>query len=204
MRDLLSGTHDLIDRAGRGDGAARQELLERYRGYLRRMIEIRLDSRLARRVDPSDVVQETLFEASRRLDDYLRERPLPFYGWLRQLANERVIDAHRRHLIARRRNISMEKRELAIPDASAEQLLQTLMAADTSPSGHLMRQERHERLESALASLSQRDREVVVMRHLEQLSTAEIAAMLEISEAAVKSRLLRALIRLKDQMVRST
>ena len=98
----------------------------------------------------------------------------------------------------------MEKRELAIPDASAEQLLQTLMAADTSPSGHLMRQERHERLESALASLSTRPRGRRDAAPRAAQAPAEIAAMLEISEAAVKSRLLRALIRLKDQMVRST
>jgi RNA polymerase sigma-70 factor (ECF subfamily) len=200
MADLLSGTHDLIDRAGRGDEVARHQLLERYRDYLRRMVAVRLDRRVAARVDPSDVVQETLVEAARRLDDYLRDRPLPFYGWLRGLAGERVIDAHRRHVAARRRSVTLEHRDPDLPDASADELVRRLFADDTSPSRHLMRQERHERLKTALASLSQRDREVLVMRHLEQLSTAEIAAMLELSEAAVKSRLLRALLRMRDQM----
>jgi RNA polymerase sigma-70 factor, ECF subfamily len=200
MTDLHSGTYELIDRAGQGDEAARRQLLERYRGYLKRMVAVRLDRRLAARVDPSDVVQETLVEAARRLDDYLRDRPLPFYAWLRGLAGERVIDTHRRHVTTQRRSVTLEHRDLDLPDASADQLVRRLLAADTSPSNHLMRQERHERLKAALASLPQRDREVVVMRHLEQLSTVEIAAMLEISEPAVKSRLLRALIRMREQM----
>lgn len=200
MSDLLSGTHELINGAHRGDEAARQQLLERYRDYLRRMVAVRLDRRLAARVDASDVVQETLVEAARRLDDYLRERPIPFYGWLRQLAGERIVDTHRRHVSALRRSVTLEQRDLDLPDASADELVRRLFTADTSPSNHLMRQERHDRLKGALASLPQRDREVLVMRHLEQLSTAEIAAMLEISEPAVKSRLLRALIRMREQM----
>jgi RNA polymerase sigma-70 factor (ECF subfamily) len=200
MTDLLSGTQVLIDRAHGGDEAARQQLLERYRDYLRRMVAVRLDRRMAARVDASDVVQETLVEAARRLDDYLRERPLPFYGWLRQLAGERIIDTHRRHVTAQRRSVALERRAPDLPDASADELVQRLFADNTSPSNHLMRQERHERLKGALASLPPRDREVLVMRHLEQLSTAEIAAMLEISEPAVKSRLLRALIRMRERM----
>jgi RNA polymerase sigma-70 factor (ECF subfamily) len=190
----------LIDRAGHGDESARHQLLERYRGYLKRMVAVRLDRRLAARVDPSDIVQETLVEAARRLDDYLRNRPLPFYGWLRGLAGERIIDTHRRHVTSQRRTVTLERRDLDLPDASADQLVRRLFAADTSPSTHLMRQERHERLKAALASLSHRDREVLVMRHLEQLSTAEIAQVLEITEPAVKSRLLRALVRMREQM----
>lgn len=200
MSDTPSGTHELIDRAGHGDEAARHQLLERYRGYLKRMVAVRLDRRLAARVDASDIVQETLVEAARRLDDYLRNRPLPFYGWLRGLAGERVIDTHRRHVTSKRRTVTLERRDLDLPDASADQLVRRLFAADTSPSNHLMRQERHERLKAALGSLSHRDREVLVMRHLEQLSTAEIAQVLEISEPAVKSRLLRALVRMREQM----
>jgi RNA polymerase sigma-70 factor (ECF subfamily) len=200
MTDLLSKTQVLIDRAHGGDEAARQQLLEHYRDYLRRMVAVRLDRRLAARVDASDVVQETLVEAARRLDDYLRERPLPFYGWLRQLAGERIVDTHRRHVTTQRRSVTLEHRDLALPDASADDLVRRLFADNTSPSNHVMRQERHERLKRALASLPQRDREVLVMRHLEQLSTTEIAAMLEISEPAVKSRLLRALIRMREQM----
>ena len=104
MSDLLSGTHDMIDRAGQGDEAARRLPLERFRDYLKSMVAVRLDRRLAMRLDPSDVVQETLVEASKRLEDYLRDRPQPFYGWLRGLAGERIIDTHRRHVTAQRRS----------------------------------------------------------------------------------------------------
>jgi RNA polymerase sigma-70 factor (ECF subfamily) len=200
MPDLLSTPYDLFDRAQRGDQAARQQLLEHYRDYLRRMVAVRLDRRLAARVDPSDVVQETLVEAAGRLDEYLRERPIPFYAWLRQLAAERVIDAHRRHVGAQRRSVTLEQHGTELPDASADRLVQRLFANDTSPSNQLMRAERHERLKAALATLPSRDREVLVMRHLEQLTIAEIAAMLEIGEPAVKSRLLRALIRMRERL----
>ena len=86
------------------------------------------------------------------------------------------------------------------PDASADQLVRRLFAADTSPSNRVIRQERHERLKGALASPPERNREVLVMRHLEQVSTAEIAAKLEISEPVVKSRILRTLIRMREQL----
>lgn len=197
---LRSASHDLIDRAQRGDQAARHLLLEHYRDELRRTVAVRLDRRLAARVDASDIVQETLVEAADRLDEYLRERPIPFVAWLRQLAGERVIDAHRRHVTAQRRSVTREHRDPDRPDPQAVEPARTLFATDTSPSNHLMREERHERLRAALATLSPQDREVVVMRHLEQLSIVEIAATLEIGESAVKSRLLRALIRMKERM----
>jgi RNA polymerase sigma-70 factor (ECF subfamily) len=190
----------MIDRAGQGDEAARPLLLDRFRDYLKRVVAVRLDRRLAARVDPSDVVQEALDKASKRLEDYFRDRPQPFYGWLKGLAGERIIDTHRQHVTVPGRSVTLEHNDLELPDASADQLVRRLFAADTSPSHHLMREERHERLKAALASLPQRDRELVVMRHLEQLSTAEIAAMLEISEPVVKSRLLRAMIRMREEM----
>src|SRR5437867_2294662 len=99
-------TEELLDRVGRGDGAARQQLLTRHRRRLRRMIAVRMDRRMAARVDPSDVVQETLAEADTKLPGYLRSRPLPFYPWLRQLAIERLIDLHRRHIQARKRSVT--------------------------------------------------------------------------------------------------
>ena len=98
MTEATRMTESLIDQARQGDGAARLSLLERYRDYLRRMVAVRLDRRLAPRVDASDVVQETLALASRRMDDYLRDQPLPFLGWLRQLAAESIKDTHRRHI----------------------------------------------------------------------------------------------------------
>src|SRR5262245_8049497 len=110
-------TEQLLAQASHGDAAARSQLLQRHRGRLKRMVAVRADPRLAARVDPSDVVQETLAEANARLDAYLRDRPLPFYPWLRQLAQQRLIDLHRRHVRARRRSVTRE--EVDLPDRSA-------------------------------------------------------------------------------------
>src|SRR5262245_28661520 len=102
-------TEQLLDDASRGDAGARGRLLELHRERLRRMVAVRLDRRLAARLDPSDVVQETLAEAAARLDAYLRDRPLPFYPWLRRLAEERLADAYRQHLRAGRRSVAREE-----------------------------------------------------------------------------------------------
>src|SRR5437870_3588834 len=104
-------TEELLRRAGEGDAVARGALLDRHRRRLRQMIACRMDPRLAARLDPSDVVQETLAEADRRLDGYLNERPLPFYPWLRKLAWDRLVEQHRRHLRARRRSVLREQAE---------------------------------------------------------------------------------------------
>src|SRR5438105_15692238 len=109
-------TEHLLERVAAGDCAARDQLLRRHRHRLGRMVAVRFDPRLAARVDPSDVVQETLAEAAANLDRYLQDRPLPFYPWLRQLAQRRLIDLHRRHVQARRRSVT---REVGLPDHSA-------------------------------------------------------------------------------------
>src|SRR3954467_13519763 len=113
-------TDELLRRAGEGDDPARQELLVRHRARLRSMVAVRMDRRLAARVDPSDVVQDALAEAQRTMDDYLRDRPLPFYPWLRRLAWERLIQLHRQHVEAGRRSLLRERgMEPALPDQSA-------------------------------------------------------------------------------------
>src|SRR5262245_2668134 len=112
-------TDELLADATRGDADARQRLLTRHRARLRRMVEVRLDRRLAARVDASDVVQEALADAARKLDGYLRDRPLPFYPWLRRLAWERLVKVHRRHLHAGRRSVRREEPGLlALPEES--------------------------------------------------------------------------------------
>lgn len=198
--ELTSGTERLIERAAGGDDAARHELLDRYRAHLRRMVATRLDRRMTPRVDPSDVVQETLIDAARRLDGYLADRPLPFFGWLRQLAGERIVDAHRRHLLAQRRSVARESHPAELSEDSALELGRWLVADDTSPSNRLHQRERLERVMGALAALSPRDREVLVMRHLEQLPAAEIAEALGITAGAVEVRLFRALVRLRGRL----
>jgi RNA polymerase sigma-70 factor (ECF subfamily) len=192
-------TDQLLRRIEEGDAAARELLLARHRDRLRRMVALRLDPRLQARVDPSDVVQDTLAEADAKLSDYARRRPLPFYPWLRRLAWEHLVRLHRRHVLARRRSVSREEvRAAPLPDASAWELASRLAARGSSPSARLRRDELRSRLRHALARLGENDREVLVLRYLEDLSPREIAAVLEISEAAVKMRQLRALQRLRE------
>jgi RNA polymerase sigma-70 factor, ECF subfamily len=186
----------LVERARRGDGEARQLLLARHRDRLRRMVAVHLDRRLAARVDPSDVVQEALAEAARKLDDYLREQPLAFYPWLRRLAWERLAKLHQRHIGAERRSVTREE-HAPLPEESAVELARRLVAPGTSPSHQVLRQELQVRVQAALAALPWRDREVLVLRYLEQLTTAETAAVLGLTAGAVKLRHLRALERLR-------
>jgi RNA polymerase sigma-70 factor (ECF subfamily) len=190
-------TDELLDRAARGDGAARDALLECYRQRLLRMIAVRLDRRLSARVDASDVVQEALLDASQRLPEYLVDRPIPFYPWLRRLAFEHLLKQQERHVEAHKRSVALE---VPLPDGSGEALARQLAATGTSPSQEVVRQERVAAVQAALLQLPQTDREVLVLRYLEQLSTAETAAVLEVTEPAVKMRHRRALERLSQHL----
>jgi RNA polymerase sigma-70 factor (ECF subfamily) len=193
-----SGECELLRAAEGGDADAGQRLLARHRGRLRQMVAIYLDRRLAARIDPSDVVQEALTDAARGLSDYLRERPLPFYAWLRQLAWQRLVHLRRHHIGARCRSVDREVRwEIDLSDRSSDALADRLIASGTNPSRRMVRDELRRRVQAALERLSPRDREILVMRHLEEMSSAEIAAILGISAGAVRVRLLRALTRLK-------
>ena len=191
-------TEQLLRQAADGDPGARDGLLARHRDRLRKMVAWRLDRRLAARVDPSDVVQEVLLEASRKMDRYLGEQPLPFFPWLRSLAGEHLATLHRRHVRTRGRSVLREEAGvLHLPDESAAELASRLVTSSTSPSQRALRQELRERVQQALGRLSERDREVLVLRNLEQLSVADTAEVLRISAGAVKVRHLRALERLR-------
>src|SRR6516225_11967076 len=120
-------TEQLLEQVAAGDSSARDQLLQRYRRRLRRMVAVRFDPRLAARVDPSDVVQETLAEAAVQLDRYLQERPLPFYPWLRQMAQRRLIELHRRHVQARRRSVTREEAADGLPGRPAVALAERLL-----------------------------------------------------------------------------
>src|SRR5436309_11530830 len=137
-------TEVLLARAGAGDTAARQRLLEQYRGRLRRLVAVRLDARLAARADASDVVQEALADAARKLDGYLRDRPMPFYPWLRQLAWERLVKLHRRHT-AGKRDVGREAPP-ELPAESALELAERLVAPGTGPHQRLVRDELRQRV----------------------------------------------------------
>jgi RNA polymerase sigma-70 factor (ECF subfamily) len=192
-------TDDLLTRAGQGDGQALDRLLGRHRDRLCRMVAVRMDRRLAPRVDPSDVVQEALADAAHKLPTYLRTRPLAFYPWLRQLAWERLVKLHQRHLHAHKRTVLREQPGgSALPEESARDLAQRLVDSGSSPSDRLAQAELCARVQAALDSLPERDREVLALRYLEQLSTPEVAAALGITEGAAKARHLRALERVRS------
>ncbi len=170
MIETPTDTEALLDRATRGDDTAREALLDQHRHRLRRMVAARLDRRLAARVDPSDVVQEALAEAAENLDAYLRDRPLPFYPWLRRFAWERLMKLHRHHIKSQRRSVTREEAWI-MPDESAQQLANRLLSRGTNPVGRLIRDELRDRIRAALAGMAESDREVLVMRNLEHLSS---------------------------------
>jgi RNA polymerase sigma-70 factor, ECF subfamily len=200
MANRRSNTDELrwLRQAADGDELAGQRLLDRHRGRLRQMVAAYLDHRMAARLDPSDIVQEALADAARDLAGYLRQPPLPFYSWLRQFARQRLFQLHRHHIRAGCRSVAREVRwELDLTDRSGEALADCLMASGTSPSRRMICDEQRRKVREALARLPDRAREILVMRHLEEMSAAEIAAILGISEGAVRVRLLRALTRLR-------
>jgi RNA polymerase sigma-70 factor (ECF subfamily) len=187
----------LLAKAGRGDTAARQQLLQEHRDRLRRMVAVRLDRRLSARVDASDVVQEALAEAERELDRYLCHPEIPFYPWLRQFAWDRLLKLHRFHAQARR---SVEREAGAcppLPDESVRDLVDRIAGSETSPSRRLIREELRAGVREALDAMAAPDREVLVLRYLEQLSFDDVSAVLGIGVGAVKMRHLRALARLR-------
>jgi RNA polymerase sigma-70 factor (ECF subfamily) len=140
-----------------------------------------------------------LADAARSLAGYLRKPPLPFYPWLRQFAWQRLLRLQRHHIHAQRRSVEREVHwDVSLPDRSAAELADRLLASGTSPSRRLIRDELRRRVQDAMDRLADRDREILVMRHLEEMSAGEIAAALGISEGAVRVRLLRALTRLRN------
>jgi RNA polymerase sigma-70 factor (ECF subfamily) len=194
-------TESLLDPAAAGDETALRKLLDRHRERLRRMIAARLDRRLAARLDPSDVVQEALADAGRKLHQYARDRPLPFYPWLRRLAAERLALAHRRHIRVARRSVRLERAGGHDDfDGSDVLLVDRLVASGTTPTGNVRRDELRQRVRTALEALGGADREVLILRYLEGLPFAEVAVVLGITENAAKVRHFRALERMRDRM----
>ncbi len=193
---------DLLDRAAAGDAAAVTELFSRYRKRLKRMVRLRLSRHLQGRVDDSDILQEALLEAAKRLPDYLQDQPLPFFLWLRHITGHKLIDAHRRHLGARIRDAAQEVslHRGAMPAASSASLAAQLLGRLTSPSQAAIKAEARLRVQDVLNNMDPIDREVLALRHFEQLNNAEVAATLEINESTASSRYLRALKRLKDEV----
>lgn len=196
-------TQDLLARAGRGESTAIDELLASHREPLRRAVAARIDPALARRVDASDVVQDVLIEAHRRLSEYLKNPTMPFGLWLRHIAKDRMIDAHRFHRQAQRRSLDREQTTAAPAwaDASSIHLLADLLDPEKTPASAAIQQELGRKLDAALTTLEPGDQEIILLRHRDQLSNQDVAQRYGLTEAAASMRYLRALRRLRTALV---
>ncbi len=189
----------LLQRARAGDQQALAALFARYRDQLAKMVRLRLDRRMAGRIDTSDVLQDAYLDVARRFSEYAAAPTVPFFLWLRTLTGQRLIDLHRRHLGAEMRDAGQEVSLYrgGLPAASSASLAQQLLAGLTSPTQAAIREEMRLRLQEALNSMDPIDREVLVLRHFEDLSNIEAAEVLGIEPSAASKRYIRALRRLK-------
>lgn len=196
----VSNTQELLAGAKKGDADAVDQLLARHREAIRRMIDLRLDPAIVQRLDASDVVQEVLIEANRRLKDYLKAPPMPFHLWLRHIAKDHIIDAHRRHHQAQKRGVDREQamHRPAWSERSSLELAGQLMDQDLTPASAAIQEEMQRRLREAIAQLEDDDREIILMRHYEMLANQEVAESLGLTEAAASMRYLRAVRKLRD------
>lgn len=177
-----------------GDDAVLGELFERHRERLQRMVHFRLDARLVGRIDPDDVLQESFLEAEKRLQAY-RDDDKPFFVWIRLITQQTMIDLHRKHLGAKMRSAG---REVHAPASGT--LSGLFVGQITSPSRAMMREEIRARVDAALQEMDEIDREVLMLRHFEELSNKEVATLLGIQENAASNRYVRALGRLKGYL----
>ncbi len=203
MAENSSATNELLRAAAGGDNQRWGALLARHRERLRRMVALRLDHRLQGRIDPSDVIQEAFLTASARLAEYLKQPSMPFFLWLRFLTGQKLLELHRHHLGAQARDASREVSLYrgALPETTSAALAAQLLGHLTRPSEAAIRAEMKIRLQEALNSMEPLDREVLALRHFEQLSNAETARVLGLQESAASKRYLRALKRLKEILI---
>jgi RNA polymerase sigma-70 factor, ECF subfamily len=192
-----TATHALLEQVQQGDSLALEQLLTRYRPDLQAFVDVRLDPRLRARIDPSDVVQETQLEVVRRIDDFLKRRPMPFHLWVRKTAYERLLNLRRDHRQRARRSVD---REVPLPERSSLLLARPLVHRGPSPSRVAQAREFANQVSRAVAGLAEADREILLMRHAEELPYEDIACLLDIAPAAARKRYGRALIRLQKAL----
>ena len=179
------------------------ELFDRHCDRLKRMVQLRMDHRLKGRVDASDVLQEAYVEALQRLPDFLQDRPMPFFLWLRFITEQKLNVFHRRHLETKARDAGREVslHQQPLPQVSSEILAAQLIGRHSTPSQAAMRVEMQSRLQEALDAMNPIDREILALRHFEQLTNSETAQVLGLRESAASQRYGRALLRLKDVLL---
>jgi RNA polymerase sigma-70 factor (ECF subfamily) len=191
---------DLLRRVESGDEKALIELFSRHRERLRQMIRLRLDRRLRGRLDSSDVLQEAYLEIAQRAREYLAQPTVPPYLWLRYLTGQKLLELHRHHLGVRMRDAAVELslRHRVTPQATSVSLAEMLLGRLTSPTRAARRAEMQLRLQEVLNAMEPLDREVLALRHFEELSNGEVAQVLGLTKTAASNRYIRALGRLKE------
>lgn len=185
-----------------GDALALADLFDRHRDRLKRMVKLRMDRRLQGRVDASDVLQEAYIDLAQRLPEFRREAKYPLFLWMRLVTGQRLAQVHRKHLGAAMRNADMEVSiyQKALPQASTEFLASRLLGHFTSVSQQVVRAEQQIKLQETLNAMEEIDREVLALRHFEELSNDEAALVLDIQPGTASKRYIRALRRLKEAM----
>src|SRR5450432_590586 len=203
MSAAMTGESDevseLLRRAASGEEGPLRELFTRHRDRLKRMVHLRLSRRLQGRVDDSDVVQEALLSISGHLHEYAADPKLPFYLWVRHMTGLKLAEVHRRHLGTQLRDADREVslHRGGLPEADSVSLAAQLLGKLTTPSQAAIKAETRIYVQEALNSMDPIDREVLALKHFEQLTTAEIAEVLGLSKAGAGSRYLRAIKRLR-------
>jgi RNA polymerase sigma-70 factor (ECF subfamily) len=196
-------TEELLGEAREGDAEAVNKLIERHQDAILRLVRMRLDRRIQPRVGVSDVVQDVFIEANRRLQKYLQDPVMPFHLWLRQIAKDRIIDAHRRHRVSAKRSVDREQ-PAHLPadmDHSSMALANQLVDGEVTPMAAATQRELAARVEQTIAELPEQDRDIVLMRHYEFLSNQEVAEALGLSQPAASMRYLRAIRRMRDLLL---
>ena len=194
----------LVQRALSGEEAALAELFDAHRARLKRMLNLRMSGRLRARVDASDVLQEAYLDLAQRLPEYAKQTKYPFFLWVRLITGQRLAKAYERHFGAAMRNADLEVslNQKAVPEASTFFLAARLVDTDTSVSQQMIQAERQAKLQEVLSGMDPNDREILALRHFEELSNEEIAQVLEISKSAASKRYMRAIMRLRKALER--
>jgi RNA polymerase sigma-70 factor (ECF subfamily) len=192
----------LLERLRGGDQQALAALFTHFRPQLRRMVDLRMDPRLAARLSPSDVLQESYVDALARYGHFFEKPGMSFYVWLRLIVSQRLIDLHRRHVVAKMRSAGQEQLAAAPAGAAATSLslARHLVAQMESPSQVVRREETLVQVQRALDSLDDIDREILTLRHFEELGNNEVAQLLGLEKAAASNRYVRALTRLRQAL----
>jgi RNA polymerase sigma-70 factor, ECF subfamily len=198
----LRDDDDLLVRLEGGDEQALTELFTRHRERLRRMIRLRLDRRLQGRIDSSDVLQDSFLEVARRAPEYLAQSNMPAFLWLRLMTGQTLQALHRHHLKVQMRDAGQEVslRGRATPQANSACLAEMLLGRLTSPTRAARRAEMQRKLQEVLNAMEPLDREILALRHFEELSNGEIAQVLDLTKTAASNRYMRALERLKERL----